>query len=272
MDNGSHERESTQLERMPRHVAIIMDGNGRWAQQRGLSRTEGHRRGERTVRTVIETSGELGIEHLTLFAFSAENWRRSQDEVGGLMGLIEVVARRNIRELSQNNVHLRILGRLEQLPRSLRRELDRDVALTHANSGLHLDVAINYGGRSEIVDACRRLAERVQAGELTPDEITETTFAESLYTHGAPDPDLLIRTGGEMRVSNFLLWQIAYSEIWVTETLWPDFSREHFIAALESYQARERRFGATPDPNGAQADAPPRGARRRAEAPARSPR
>jgi len=230
--------------RMPRHVAIIMDGNGRWARQRGLPRVEGHRRGEASVHTAVEYCGEHGIEHLTLYTFSAENWRRSQDEVGSLMRLIEIVARKQIGELHRKGVRLRVLGRLHELPLSLQRELEHDMALTRENTGLNLNLAINYGGRAEIADAARRLAERVAAGTLRPSEVTEEALRRELYYPEMPDPDLVIRTGGEMRLSNFLLWQAAYSEIWVTPTLWPDFGRADLADAVRWYQARERRFGA----------------------------
>ena len=230
--------------RVPRHIAIIMDGNGRWARQRSLPRVEGHRRGEHTVREVVETCGELGVEHLTLYTFSAENWRRSEEEVGALMRLIEFVARKEIHELHRKGVRLRVLGRLHELPLSLQEELERDVQLTRENTGLNLNLAINYGGRAEIVDAARKLAERVRSGAIDPADINEETFARELYCPEMPDPDLLIRTGGDMRISNYLLWQIAYSELWVTDTLWPDFGRGELAQAIRSYQSRERRFGA----------------------------
>jgi undecaprenyl diphosphate synthase len=229
--------------RVPRHIAIIMDGNGRWARERGLPRVEGHRRGERSVREVVECCGELGIEHLTLYTFSAENWRRSEEEVGALMRLIEIVARRQIGELHRKGVRLRVLGRIHELPVSLRDELMRDMALTRENTGLNLNLAINYGGRAEIVDAARRLAERVSLGLMEPGEITEEALSRELYCPELPDPDLLIRTGGEFRLSNFLLWQAAYSEVWVTPTLWPDFDRQGLCDAIRWFQSRERRFG-----------------------------
>jgi undecaprenyl diphosphate synthase len=232
---------------IPRHIAIIMDGNGRWAKRRGLPRIEGHRRGDRSVRSAIEACGELGVEYLTLYTFSAENWRRSADEVQGIMWLIENVARREIRELHQKGVRLRVLGRVDELPPSLRDELRRDEEMTAGNTGLNLNLALNYGGRAEIVDATRRVAARVLRGELQPEEITEATLAAELYYPEMPDPDLLIRTGGEMRVSNYLLWQIAYSEIWVTETLWPEFGRDELLDAIRDFQRRQRRFGAVPD-------------------------
>jgi undecaprenyl diphosphate synthase len=229
--------------RLPRHIAVIMDGNGRWARQRGFPRVEGHRRGEFSVRDIVEFCGEIGIEHLTLYTFSAENWRRSQEEVGALMRLIEMVARKEIGELHRKGVRLRILGRLDELPKSLQEELYRDMALTRENTGLNLNLAINYGGRAEIVDAARRIAERVSMGLLKPSEIDEETISRELYYPEMPDPDLVVRTGGEVRLSNFLLWQAAYAEIWVTPVLWPDFRREHLEQAIRNYQSRERRFG-----------------------------
>jgi len=232
----------------PRHIAIIMDGNGRWARGRGLPRVEGHRRGEHSVRRVVERCGELGVEHLTLYTFSAENWRRSVDEVTALMRLIELAAKKEIQELHRKGVRVRVLGRVHELPRSLQEELRRDEALTRDNRGLNLNLAINYGGRTEIVDAARRLAERVALGTLKPHEITEESLAGELYYPGLPDPDLLIRTGGEMRLSNFLLWQAAYAEIWVTPTLWPEFGAAELDQAIRSFQARERRFGGVLEP------------------------
>jgi undecaprenyl diphosphate synthase len=233
-------------ERLPRHIAITMDGNGRWATQRGLPRSEGHRQGDRAVRDVIEACGELGVEYLTLYTFSTENWRRSADEVRTLLMLIEAVARREIQELHEKGVRVRVLGRLNELPETLRGELERDMALTRENTGLNLNLAINYGGRAELVDAARSLAERVRRGEIDPAGIDEQMLASSLYQPGMPDPDLLIRTAGDLRISNFLLWQLAYAEIHVTPTLWPDFSRDHLLEAIADFQARQRRFGAVP--------------------------
>jgi undecaprenyl diphosphate synthase len=200
------------------------------------------------VREVVEACGEWGIEHLTLYTFSAENWRRPEEEVRALMRLIEFVAGKEIGRLHEKGVRLRVLGRMDELPASLREELRRDMALTRANTRLNLNLALNYGGRAEIVDAARRLAERAAAGQLRPEAITEEAFAAALYYPEMPDPDLLIRTGGDLRISNFLLWQCAYSEIWVTPTLWPDFGRAELARALGDYQARERRFGAVPAP------------------------
>jgi undecaprenyl diphosphate synthase len=232
--------------RLPRHIAVTMDGNGRWATRRGLPRSEGHRQGDRAVRTVIEACGDLGIDYLTLYTFSTENWRRSEEEVQTLLALIEFVARREIQELHEKGVRVRVLGRMHELPDSLREELERDIALTRGNEGLNLNLAINYGGRAEIVDAVRALAERARRGELHPEAIDETTVAGALYQPGMPDPDLLIRTAGENRISNFLLWQLAYAEIHVTPTLWPDFGREELEAAIADFQARQRKFGAVP--------------------------
>jgi undecaprenyl diphosphate synthase len=237
-------------EHVPRHIAIIMDGNGRWAQRQGLPRVEGHRQGDTSVGEMIEACRDWGVQYLTLYIFSVENWRRSDDEVQALMLLIELVARREIDTLHRKQVRLHVQGRLDEVPDSLREELERDCARTRDNQGLNLILAINYGGRREIVDAARAMARRVAAGELRPEEINEELFAGSLYLPEVPDPDLLIRTGGEMRISNFLLWEIAYSELYVTPTLWPDFRRPHLAEAIREYQQRERRFGAVPASQG----------------------
>jgi undecaprenyl diphosphate synthase len=228
---------------VPRHIAITMDGNGRWASVRGLPRTEGHRRGERSVHEVVQACSDLGVEYLTLYTFSTENWRRSNEEVGFLMRLIEGVARKQIHDLHRKGVRVRVMGRLHELPPTLEQELRRDMDLTRDNRALNLTLAINYGGRSEIVDAARRLAEQVSMGVLDPSEIDESTLARELYFPELPEPDLLIRTGGELRISNFLLWQSAYSEIWVTPTLWPDFGRPELMEAIHEFGHRERRFG-----------------------------
>jgi undecaprenyl diphosphate synthase len=233
-------------ERMPRHIAIIMDGNGRWAQGRGLPRIEGHRQGDTSVGEVIEACRDWGVQYLTLYTFSMENWRRSEEEVQALMLLIELVARREIETLDQKDVRVRVMGRLDELPDSLREELERDCERTRNNRGLNLILALNYGGRREIVDAARELARQAAEGRLRPEEIDEVVFAASLYLPGIPDPDLLIRTGGEMRISNFLLWEVAYSELYVTPVLWPDFRRPDLAEAIQAYQHRERRFGAVP--------------------------
>jgi undecaprenyl diphosphate synthase len=233
---------------VPRHIAIIMDGNGRWARQRGLPRIEGHRQGDTSVGEMIEACRDWGVQYLTLYIFSAENWRRPEEEIQALMLLIELVARREIDTLDQKDVRIHVLGRLDEVPDSLREELERDCERTRNNRGLNLVLAINYGGRREIVDAARALARRVREGELSLDEIDEERFAGALYQPGIPDPDLLIRTGGEMRISNFLLWELAYAELYVTPVLWPDFRRDHLAEAVRDYQQRERRFGAVPVP------------------------
>jgi undecaprenyl diphosphate synthase len=226
-------------DRLPRHVAIIMDGNGRWAGQRHLPRVEGHRAGIQSVREVLETSARLGLEVLTLYAFSVENWKRPATEVGTLMGLLKRYLRSELSTLIDNNIRFRVIGRPEGLAPDVRNELDDAVRRTASNSGLVFNIALNYGGRTEIVDAARAaLLAGVPAAELD-----EERFARFLYTAGQPDPDLLIRTSGEVRVSNFLLWQIAYAEIYVTETYWPDFRRRHLLEAIVAYQKRHRRYG-----------------------------
>jgi undecaprenyl diphosphate synthase len=228
---------------LPTHVAIIMDGNGRWATRRGFPRVAGHREGVKTARAVFRAAEELGLRYLTLFAFSTENWTRPQDEVSTLMRLLEEAIVRELPELMSRNVRLRVLGRAHGLPPAVRRGIERVVAATGNNSGLTLLMAFNYGGREELLDAFRSLAEQVRAGQLRPDEISEGHVARALYTEGVPDPDLLIRTSGEMRVSNFLLWQIAYTELWVTPTMWPDFGPLDLYRALADFQSRTRRFG-----------------------------
>jgi len=229
-------------DRLPRHIAIIMDGNGRWAAGRGLPRVEGHRAGAKAVRDTVEAAAELGLEYLTLYAFSVENWKRPRHEVWTLMNLLKDYLRREIQTLLDNGIRLQILGRWRELDSSVVRQLERAVDATAAGSGMTLNIALNYSGRCEIVDACRRVVSEWASGE--PVEIDEGTLGRYLYTSEQPDPDLLVRTSGELRVSNFLLWQIAYSEIWTTETLWPDFRRQDLWQAILDYQSRERRFGA----------------------------
>ncbi len=233
--------------RLPRHVAIIMDGNGRWARQRGLGRVEGHRRGKEAVRAVVETARELGIPYLTLYAFSTENWQRPRDEVNALMGLLRHYLTSELRKLMRHQIRLVAIGSTRRLPRIVQQLLRRTVAATRNNTGMTVLLAVSYGAREEIATAVRAIVRRVQQGELSPERITPAIVAEHLATAGVPDPDLLIRTGGEMRISNFLLWQLAYTEIYVTQTLWPDFRESEFIAALAEYQERQRRFGRTPD-------------------------
>jgi len=230
-------------ERLPRHIAIIMDGNGRWAEQRSLPRLAGHEAGAESVRAVIEGCGELGIEALTLYTFSSENWARPQREVTGLMHLIAEKLRQELPELHQKKARVRAIGRIGALPDFVQEVLEYGRRLTADNSGLRLNLAINYGGRAEIVDAARAVADAVATGRMRLDDLSEQAFAARLYTSDLPDPDLLIRTAGELRVSNYLLWQIAYAEIVVLPTLWPDFRREHLLHALVEYQRRKRTFG-----------------------------
>ena len=227
------------FERLPAHVAIIMDGNGRWAAQRHLPRVEGHRAGIDSVRDVVETSARLGIGVLTLYAFSVENWKRPRAEVNTLMLLLKRYIRLELSTLLKNNIQFRVIGRSDELAPDVQRELAIGIRQTVGNTGMIFNIALNYGGRAEIVDAAKRA---IEAG-INPDDLDERRFGGLLYTAGQPDPDLLIRTSGEMRVSNFLLWQIAYAEIWVTETLWPDFRRRHLLDAVLAYQKRDRRYG-----------------------------
>jgi undecaprenyl diphosphate synthase len=228
--------------RLPRHVAIIMDGNGRWAATRHLPRVEGHRAGIESVRSTVETSARLGISVLTLYAFSVENWKRPDTEITALMGLLKHYLRLELKTLLRNNIRFRVIGQRDRLNPDIRDELAVAETRTAANTGMVFNIALSYGGRAEIVDAARRaIRERIDA-----DALDESTFASFLYTAGQPDPDLLIRTSGEMRVSNFLLWQIAYAEIWVTEDLWPDFRTRHLLEAILDYQKRDRRYGAIP--------------------------
>ncbi|MHC4948729.1 MAG: isoprenyl transferase [Planctomycetota bacterium] len=231
-------------ERLPRHVAVIMDGNGRWAVEQGRSRIEGHRAGARAVREIITECGRLGLEALTLYSFSLENWKRPADEVGALMALLLEYLRRERRELIDNNVRFRQVGRRAGLPDDVLTAIDDTAAATADCTGLTLCLALNYGARAEITDAVRAIARAVRAGELDPEEIGERTIADHLYTAGLPDPDLLIRTAGEMRISNYLLWQISYAELYVTDVFWPDFRVAHLHDALREYARRSRRFGA----------------------------
>ncbi len=240
---GLLERLGLDPRRLPRHVAIIMDGNGRWARRRGLPRPAGHRAGVEAVRRVVEAASQLGIGYLTLYAFSTENWRRPRAEVSSLMGLLVEAMRRYLRELDEKDVRVRVIGEVEGLPAHARAAVEEALAATADNTGLQLTFAINYGGRREIVEAARSLLRLAAAGALRPEDLDEETFRRFLYTADLPDPDLLIRPSGEMRISNFLLWQMAYTEIWVTPVLWPDFGFETMVEALAAYQVRERRFG-----------------------------
>jgi len=228
---------------IPRHVAIIMDGNGRWAQRHGLPRSEGHRRGMKRVREVIRAASDLKIAYLTLYAFSSENWKRPKEEVAFLMRTCEDMLSQEIAVLLKDGVRLRHLGRIDELPETLRRILGNAMDVTRGNQRLNLQLAFNYGGRQEVVDAVRRIAADVKAGRLDEKEIDERTVSGALYTADIPDPDLLVRTSGEMRISNFLLWQVCYAEIYVTKTCWPDFSKAELERAIRAFQDRQRRFG-----------------------------
>ena len=232
------------LERLPRHIAVIMDGNGRWARKRHLPRIAGHRAGIGAVRQVVEACARLGVPCLTLYAFSVENWKRPHTEVKLLMGLLREYLKKEIGELNRNNIRFGAIGRIESLPKAVQQDLQETIEKTRANSGLRLTLALNYGGRAELIDAVRSLASELKAkDERDLEAITERTFSQYLYTHDLPDPDLLIRTSGEMRLSNFLLWQVAYSEIWVTDILWPDFTERELFQAVIDFQRRERRYG-----------------------------
>ena len=228
---------------IPRHVAIIMDGNGRWANARGLPRAEGHRAGAESVRDAVDTCRQIGIEYLTLFAFSSENWNRPQKEVSGLMNLLEKFLREKLPELLKQNVRFHTIGRTDSLPTKCIKQIDKAISQTKNNTGLNLILALSYGSREEITDAAKAIAEKVASGELEPSDINNNLFAQHLYTSDIPDPDLLIRTSGELRISNFLLWQISYSEIVISPKFWPDFRNAEFLEAIEEYARRHRRFG-----------------------------
>jgi len=239
-----HERR-IRAEAIPRHVAVIMDGNGRWAERRGLDRVQGHRAGIEAVRATVRAAHELGVRFLTLYAFSTENWSRPKGEVDALMGLLEHYLDAEIEELDRNGIRLRAIGRLDRLPELARAKLDEALDRTRDNGEMTVVFALSYGGRTEIVDAARKLARDVEQGKLDPEQIDEKTFSAYLYDPELPDPDLLIRTGGEARVSNFLLWQIAYAELHVTDVMWPDFRKSDLVEAVWDYQQRERRYGLT---------------------------
>ena len=234
--------------KLPRHIAIIMDGNGRWAQQRGLPRIEGHRRGVHSVRAVVEECARLGMDQLTLYCFSSENWKRPRPELDLLMSLLQsyVVAERE--EIMRQDIQFITIGRTDRISTRVQKEVNKTIDLSAANPGMRLCLALDYGARDELVTAVKRISQRVLDGELSPDEIDEETVASHLYTADMGDPDLLIRTAGEMRISNFLLWQISYAELWVTEKLWPDFRQPDLFHALKDYASRDRRFGGLNDP------------------------
>ncbi|MDF1658009.1 MAG: isoprenyl transferase [Verrucomicrobiales bacterium] len=229
---------------IPRHIAIIMDGNGRWAKARDLPRREGHRAGADSVEAALETCGEIGVDYLTLYAFSSENWKRPEAEVTALMGLLAHFLKEKTPTLMKNNIRLQVIGQIERLPSSNRKALEKTITATAGNDGLTLVVALSYGSREEILGATRKLMQSAIDGEIAPADLTAEVFSNTLDTAGMPDPDLLIRTSGEYRVSNFLLWQISYAEIYITKDYWPDFGRDQLLAAVADYQCRQRRFGA----------------------------
>ncbi len=230
-------------DRLPRHIAVIMDGNGRWAQQQGLPRIEGHRHGVASVRRTTEECARLGIEQLTLYCLSSENWKRPPEELDFLMHLLQQYMIEERTTIMQQNIRVAVIGRRGGISEESLAEIDKTIGMSRGNTGLRLCLAINYGGRAELADAVRGIAEEVRTGRLDPSEVTEETVAAHLYTAGMADPDLLIRTAGEMRISNFLLWQISYAEIWVTDLCWPDFDEAQLYAAIQSFAARNRRFG-----------------------------
>jgi undecaprenyl diphosphate synthase len=235
--------EGLTAEQLPKHVAIIMDGNGRWARERGKERSEGHLRGVQSVRSTVEESCRLGLQQLTLYCLSVENWKRPKSELDFLMALLHQYLIVERQEIMEQNIRFTTIGRRTALPDNVLAEIDESIRISRNNTGMTLCLAINYGGRTEIVDAVRKIAERVRLGEIAPNEIDEAMISDSLYTAGMPDPDLLIRTAGEMRVSNYLLWQISYAELWVTPKCWPEFDIPLFHQALRDYAKRERRFG-----------------------------
>ncbi len=229
--------------KLPKHIAIIMDGNGRWAKKRKLFRVAGHHEGVKSVRDIVEACGDLGVEVLTLYTFSTENWNRPRDEVSALMKLLIQTLNKEINELVQKNVQFRVMGDLQMLPPNVLQNIQDGIRATEKNTGLILNLALSYGSREEMLAAVRQIAGKVRDNELAPEAIDENCFSDHLYTRDLPDPDLLIRTSGEFRISNFLLWQVAYTEFYITDIFWPDFRRKHLYHAIESYQNRERRFG-----------------------------
>ena len=231
--------------RLPKHVAVIMDGNGRWAKKRGISRIRGHEKGAEAVRQIVRTSREIGISWLTLYAFSEENWKRPKHEIQALMKLLNRFLKGELKEMQENGIRLKTIGKTQKLPDDTRKILIETIEKTASNEDLVLTLALSYGGRQEVMDAIRNIATRIEEGSISASEISEQLVSNALYTAGMPEPDLLIRTSGEYRISNFLLWQIAYTEIYITPTLWPDMGKEEFLAAIEDFQKRERRFGTT---------------------------
>ena len=241
--NGDDLELKIDKDNLPEHIAIIMDGNGRWAKKRNLPRTMGHKAGVETIRRVIKEADRIGIKYITLYAFSTENWRRPQEEVTALMKLLVQYLKSEVKELHKNEVVLRVLGEIDKLPKECEREIKDAIELTKNNKGLILNIAFNYGGRDEIVRAVRKIADKVKAGEIETSDIDEAMISDNLDTAGIPDPDLLIRTSGEQRLSNYLPWQLAYTEFYFTDVYWPDFNREELIKACEKYNKRERRYG-----------------------------
>ncbi|KXG75785.1 isoprenyl transferase [Thermotalea metallivorans] len=231
------------LENLPVHIAIIMDGNGRWAKKRGLPRTAGHKAGVEALRDIIRTCSRLGIKYLSLYAFSTENWKRPQEEVNGLMQLLVLYLRKEVEELHENHVKINVIGDIQGLPENARQEVEAAVARTENNDGLVVNIALNYGGRAEIIQAVKEISRRAKRNELDIEAIDEEIFSKFLYTKGIPDPDLVIRPSGELRISNFLLWQIAYSEFWFSNIYWPDFTGKNLVEAIIDYQKRDRRYG-----------------------------
>jgi len=231
-------------QRLPKHVAIIMDGNGRWAKKRALNRIRGHEEGAESVREIVRTSREIGISWLTLYAFSEENWKRPKHEVQALMRLLKRFLKKELNEMLENGIRFQTIGRTSKLPQDVRKLLSETANKTSTNKDMVLTLALSYGGRQEIFDAIYKISKGIESGAMTSSEITEQSIGDSLYTAGMPDPDLLVRTSGEYRISNFLLWQIAYTEFYITPTLWPDFRKEEYLLAIEEFQKRERRFGA----------------------------
>lgn len=232
------------LKKIPEHVAVIMDGNGRWARHKAMNRISGHEEGTESVRVVVRTSKDLGIKWLTLYAFSEENWKRPKYEITALMGILKRFLKSDLNEMLENNIRFMTIGRINRLPADVRSVIEDTIQKTSGNNGMTLTLALSYGGRQEIFDAIQKIAKRIVSGDIQPSDINEGLISDFLYTSGMPDPDLLIRTSGEYRVSNFLLWQIAYTELFITPTLWPDFRKEEYLKAIEDYQKRERRFGA----------------------------
>ena len=238
-------KDKLDLQRLPRHIAIIMDGNGRWAKEKGQDRLYGHHEGVESVRTIVEACAELGIGYLTLYAFSTENWDRPVYEVNGIMELLVNTIRKEVNTLTKNNIRLHVIGDMNMLPATAQREMEEAISITSANTGLNLVMALSYSARWEIVNAARKVAEDVQAGKLKPTDVTQDVWQQYLCTAALPDPELMIRTSGECRISNFLLYQLAYAELYFTDTRWPDFRKENLYEAILNYQTRERRFGKT---------------------------